>query len=139
MVLKLNKCLHDLKQTARELYAKLSVWGFQASAFDPCVFNHHDENIFTSAYVGDNALFTAPSTNMEPLITELSSEFDLTELGIANWLLGLHIIYIPTGIAFSQLAYALFYRAKEQPELYLEGFADADYATCLDTRRLFSG
>lgn len=139
MVLKLNKCLHDLKQTARELYAKLSARGFQTSAFDPCAFNHHDENIFISAYVDDNALCAASSTNMEPLITELSSEFDLTKLGIANWLLGLHIIYTPTGIAFSKLAYALFCRAKEQPEIYLEGFAGTDYAKCLDTRRLFSG
>ena len=31
----------------------------------------------------------------------------------------------------------LFYPANEQ--LYLEGFADADYATCLDMRRSFSG
>jgi len=33
--------------------------------------------------------------------------------------------------------WTLFYPANEK--LYLEGFADADYATCLDTRRSFSG
>ena len=33
--------------------------------------------------------------------------------------------------------WTLFYPANGQ--LYLEGFADADYATCLDTRRSFSG
>ena len=55
--------------------------------------------------VDDLTLFAAPSTNLEILITELSSEFDLTDLGTANWLLGLHITYTPTGITLSQLAY----------------------------------
>ena len=106
---KLNKYLYGLKHSAREWYAKLSSSllqrGFQTSTFGPCVFIHHDKNIFISVYVDDIALFAAPSTNLELLITELSSEFDLTNLGTANWLLGLHITYTPTGITLSQLTY----------------------------------
>jgi len=172
-----------------------------------------------------------PTTNQETLISELSKEFNLTDLGTASWLLGLHITYTPTGINLFQRTYidkvfkrfnmessrpvstplnkgiklrkgtleqqiddpsyyqsilgslmyavagtrpdlahtisllsqfnscpdethltavkhvlrylngtkdwTLFYPANEK--LYLEGFADADYATCLDTTCLFSG
>lgn len=77
----------------------------QISTFDPCVFIHHSRNIIISVYVDDIALYAAPSTDLETLISNLSTEFHLTDLGTANWLLGLHIEYNPTGITLSQRAY----------------------------------
>jgi transposase InsO family protein len=238
MVWKLKKCLYGLKQSAREWYAKLSrsllAKGFRTSNFDPCVFVHHSERIYISIYVDDIGLYAAPAPEspiVDRIINHLKREFEITDLGIATWLLGLHINYSDEGISLSQRAYidkvlkqygmessrpvstpldkgnklykgtiedridnpeyyqaiigslmylvtgtrpdlahtvsllsqfsscpteahltavkhtlrylnktkdwTLFYPANEP--LVLEGYADADYAACLDTRRSFSG
>jgi hypothetical protein len=108
-VWKLNKSLYGLKQSAREWYAKISCTllakGFQTSTFDPCVFVHHKNNIYISIYVNDIALYGAPSSFVDNLIEQLKSEFEITDLGTASWILGLHITYTSEGINLSQTAY----------------------------------
>jgi hypothetical protein len=109
MVWKLKKCLYGLKQSAREWYALLSRSllrkGFQISNFDPCVFLHRHEKIFISVYVDDIDAYAAPSTHLELLISELKRDFEITDLGTASSLLGLHITYSDEGITLSQRAY----------------------------------
>ena len=108
-VWKLNKCLYGLKQSAREWYATLSgsliAKGFQISTFDPCVFVHQEEMMFISLYVDDIALFAAPTPNSNSLVASLKLEFELTDLGTAEWLLGLQISYHSEGIYLSQQPY----------------------------------
>jgi hypothetical protein len=105
----LKKCLYGLKQSAREWYAVLSTYllenGFQASNFDPCVFVHHEREMFLSIYVDDLVLFAAPTTNVEAFVEKLSTHFELTELGLAEWILGMQITYSDEGISLSQHAY----------------------------------
>lgn len=235
MVWKLGRCLYGLKQSANKWYERLASSlcskGFQISSFDPCVFVHRNGRMFLSIYVDDIAIYAADTPEVNTLIASLKAEFDITDLGQATWLLGLHITYTSDGINVSQEQYidkvlkkfgmessrpvstpldkgnklrkgseadriddpayyqaiigslmyavtgtrpdlahtisclsqfnscptaehlaaakhtlryvnktkswSLFYPAK-QP-LKLEGFTDADYASCLDTRRSFSG
>ena len=106
MVWKLAKCLYGLKQSANKWYDKLStslrLKGFQISTFDPCVFVHHTGKIYISVYVDDIAIYAAPIPAVDHLIKELKAEFDITDLGLATWLLGLHITYTREGINVSQ-------------------------------------
>ena len=69
------------------------------------MFVHHDENIYISVYVDDIALYASPSIHLTALVDELKKEFDLTDMGTASWLLGIHITYSPAGITLSQHAY----------------------------------
>ena len=109
MVWKLNRCIYGLKQSAHEWYGEFSrsllAKGFQISTFDPCVFVHHTEQIFISVYVDDITIFAAHSSNVESLIDHIKTEFEVTDLGIASWLLGLHITYTDEGISLSQQQY----------------------------------
>src|SRR5258705_26660 len=109
MVWKLKKCLYGFKQSAREWYALFSRSllrkGFEISNFDPCVFLHRNARIFISVYIDDIDAYAAPSTHLESLIAEMKHDFEITDQGTANWLLGLHITYTDEGITLSQRAY----------------------------------
>jgi hypothetical protein len=64
-----------------------------------------DTPVFISVYVDDIAIYAAPTPAVEKLISELKAEFDITDLGLATWLLGLHITYTSEGINVSQEQY----------------------------------
>jgi hypothetical protein len=109
IVWKPNKCLYGLKQSVHEWYTKLSrsllAKNFRISPFDPCVFVYCNQQIFILVYVDDIALYEVPSSTDEKIIPSLKNEFQITDLGEATWLLGLHITYTSNGIYLSQQAY----------------------------------
>ena len=108
-VAKLNKCLYGLKQSSREWYAKLSKSleqkGFVPAHFDPCVFIHKKDRLYISVYVDDLAFYGPDQSKIAKIIKQLESEFEVTNLGDATWLLGIHIEYSEQGITLSQCTY----------------------------------
>src|SRR6202008_998282 len=108
-VAKLNKCLYGLKQSSREWYAKLSKSleqkGFVSAHFDPCVFIHKKDRLYISVYVDDLAFYGPDQSKIAKIIKQLESEFEVTNLGDATWLLGIHIEYSEQGITLSQCTY----------------------------------
>ena len=108
-VARLKKCLYGLKQSSREWYGKLSksleLKGFVSAHFDPCVFIHKEECLFISIYVDDIALYGPDKSRIAEIISQLKGEFEVTDLGDATWLLGIHIEYNQKGITLSQHNY----------------------------------
>ena len=115
---RLKKCLYGLKQSPREWYRRLSTFleccGFIVTTFDPCVFvgnlntldpTADDTKLYISIYVDDIVLFGPRCPQADQLIEQLKTEFDITDLGIASWLLGLQIDYDEKGIHLSQAGY----------------------------------
>ena len=116
---KLKKCLYGLKQSPREWYRRLSTFlegcGFTATTFDPCVFVGNvrtldpsadtDAKMYISVYVDDIVLFGPDCPQANLLIDKLKAEFEITDLGVAGWLLGLQITYDKKGIHLSQRTY----------------------------------
>ena len=109
MCAKLNRCIYGLKQSPREWYARLTKQliplGFTISTFNPCVLVNKDIPIFITIYVDDLTLFGPPSKKLEDIITSFKTEFKVTDLGTVNWLLGIQIEFLESGIALSQAAY----------------------------------
>lgn len=109
MCAKLNKCIYRLKQSPREWYSRLSKHliplGFTIMTFDPCVLVNKDIPIFITIYVDDLILFGPPSKKMEDIITSLKAKFKVTDLRTVNWLLGIQIKFLESGISLLQTAY----------------------------------
>jgi len=109
-VWKLKRCLYGLKQSAREWYALLSRYlktkGFNTTSFDPCVFVHNKHEVYLSVYVDDIAIYSADVPFTATLIQDLKMAFEITDLGEALLLLGIHITYSDKGIHLTQQRYA---------------------------------
>ena len=108
-VWKLNRCLYGLKQSANEWYALfarfLTTKGFTASTFDPCMFVHAKHDCYISLYVDDIAIYSADNPYLKSLIKDLKTAFEITDLGEASFLLGLHITYTPDRLRLTQERY----------------------------------
>ena len=64
-----------------------------------------DAKLYISVYVDDIVLFGPDCPQADQLVERLKAEFEVTDLGIANWLLGLQITYDDRGIHLSQKGY----------------------------------
>ena len=104
-VSKLNRCIYGLKQSANEwssLFPKfLTSKDFTTSNQDPCIFIHNEFDCYISLYVDDIAIYLAGTPHLTTLIKDLKLAFEISDLGEASFLLGLHITYIPEGIALT--------------------------------------
>ena len=85
-----------------------------ATTFDPCLFVGNvsalhpvadDTRLYISVYVDDIVLFGPECPQADQLIEQLKKEFEITDLGVASWLLGLQITYDENGIHLSQTSY----------------------------------
>jgi len=108
-VARLQKYIYGLKQSAHVWYAclleLLRKIGFVISHFNPCVFIHKSESTFISVYV-DNITIISPSSRfVREIKQQLNSKFDCKDLGNANYILGLELIYTEAGISISQYGY----------------------------------
>ena len=72
--------------------------GFKSADFDPCVFIHQREMFFIAEYVDDLSLFGPSGALMQSVKSRLSSEFEMKDLGLLHWLLGIEILFSPTGV-----------------------------------------
>ena len=111
-VCRLNKALYGLKQAPRALYTHIDSYlvnlGFTRSNVDPNLYFKvvQGMSLILALYV-DN-LFTIGS---EPLMMEckreLASEFEMKDLGLMHYFLGLEVWQRPHDIFLSQGKYAL--------------------------------
>ena len=97
-ILKLQKTLYSLKQSGREWYLLLSstlaTKGWKQSKANQCLFirNIHKNHFqVLLVYVDDIILGCPDIASMDSLKAEISSLFEAKNLGVINYLLGIHI------------------------------------------------
>ena len=97
LVCKLKKSLYGLKQSPRMWYQKFDTFirglGFTRSKADHCVYFKliGDHVIYLVLYVDDMLLVGNDKEIIQDLKTQLSSKFDMKDLGAANYILGMEI------------------------------------------------
>jgi len=69
------------------------------------MFIHNKFEYYISVYLDDIAIYSADSPHLTTLIKDLKIAFEITDLGEASFLLGLHIQYRSGGIALTQEGY----------------------------------
>ncbi|MBW0472510.1 hypothetical protein O181_012225 [Austropuccinia psidii MF-1] len=106
-VLQLNKVLYNLKQASLAWYNHLSKWliasRFQFSITDPCVFWIEGKFlVWVYIHVDDLAIF---GPNLEDLKQGINKDFDMKDLGKANFLLDIKINDLNNGFSLDQEHY----------------------------------
>eukprot|EP00253_Pinus_taeda_P007769 PITA_07769 len=97
LVCKLKKSLYGLKQSPRMWYQKFDIFiwglGFTKSKADHCVYFRliGDRVIYLVVYVDDMLLAGNDKEIIQDLKTQLSSKFDMKDIGAANYILGMEI------------------------------------------------
>ena len=97
LVCKLNKSLYGLKQSPRMWYQKFDTFirgfGFTKIKADHYVYFKliDDRVIYLVLYVDDMLLVGNDKEIIQDLKTQLSSKFDMKDLGAANYILGMEL------------------------------------------------
>ena len=97
LVCKLKKSLYGLKQSPRMWYQKFDTFigglGFTRSKADHCVYFKliGDRVIYLVLYVDDMLLVGNDKEIIQDLKIQLSSKFDMKDVGAANYILGMEI------------------------------------------------
>nr|KYP55492.1 Retrovirus-related Pol polyprotein from transposon TNT 1-94 [Cajanus cajan] len=123
--IKLNKSLYGLKQSGRMWYNRLSEYllqeGYKNDPICPCIFIKRSQNGFAIivVYVDDiNIIGTLEE--LSKAIDCLKKEFEMKDLGMTKFCLGLQVEYLENGILVHQEAYITkvlkrFYMDKSHP------------------------
>lgn len=96
-VLKLNRAIYGLKQSARAWYKRvddcLQGLGYKKSLYEPCLFVKQTEKskTFIALFVDDFFIFSDCKNETECLKTELNSKFKLKDLGEIRLCLGMRV------------------------------------------------
>ena len=112
-VCKLHKSLYGLKQAPRAWFERFTFHlihlGFQASFVDSSLFIYQSKStiIYLLLYVDDIIITGNNSQHVSSLIVALSSVFELKDLGVLNYFLGVQISRTQFGLILSQSKYAL--------------------------------
>jgi hypothetical protein len=94
---KLKKSLYGLKNSPRMWYQKFETYilgiGFVRSRVDHCVYSMQVGNhfIYVVLYVDDMLLVRNNMDVIKEVKSQLSSKFDMNDLGAANFILGMEI------------------------------------------------
>lgn len=95
LVCRLKRALYGLKQAPRVWYSVIRDFlkekGFTATNSDQGVFISADKQLFIAIYVDDLLLFGAIKSQIDALKKELSSRFQMTDLGDVSHYLGMEI------------------------------------------------
>uniref|UniRef100_A0A2N9HC90 Integrase catalytic domain-containing protein n=1 Tax=Fagus sylvatica TaxID=28930 RepID=A0A2N9HC90_FAGSY len=111
-VCKLLKSIYGLKQAPRAWFesftSQLLHLGFLASSADSSLFIYKDEKIiaYLLLYVDDIVLTSNTPSFLDHLIVQLSTVFDLKDLGQLHYFLGLQVTRTSTGLHLNQAKYA---------------------------------
>ena len=110
-VCKLNRSLYGLKQAPRawlnKLFQCLLHLGFYYGKIDSSLFIlRKGQSIVLLLIYVDDIIVTGNDNNIiSDLISTLSSEFSLKDLGSLHYFLGLEVKYLPNGLFVSQTKY----------------------------------
>ena len=105
--------LYGLKQAPRAWFHRFSSFlqklGFLLSQADSSLFVHHTiaNTIYLLLYVDDMVLTGNNSALIQTLITRLSTEFAMKDLGSLHYFLGVEAQHNSQGLFLSQTKYAL--------------------------------
>ena len=97
LVCKLRKSIYGLKQSSRcwnsALDTQLKKMGFTQTKSDPCIYVSGGEDTFyIGVYVDDMILAGKDEAKMKRVKEELSSRFDIKDLGKLSYFLGMSIV-----------------------------------------------
>jgi Reverse transcriptase (RNA-dependent DNA polymerase) len=112
-VCKLNKSIYGLKQSPRTWYGKLSSYliscDFKVSSADHSLFSKRDENyvIIILVYVDDIIITGNSLEEIKRVKIQLKKNFDIKDLGILKYFLGIEIAHSSKGLFISQRKYTL--------------------------------
>ncbi|KAJ9563458.1 hypothetical protein OSB04_008618 [Centaurea solstitialis] len=108
----LRKALYGLKQAPRAWYHRFAVYlsslGFLSSKTDTSLFTYHrgSDTIYLLLYVDDIILTASSPTLIFMVISKLSSEFPMSDLGPLSFFLGIAASRSRSGLFLSQSAFA---------------------------------
>ena len=111
LVCKLNKALYGLKQASRSWFstvqAALLVLGFSQSKADTSLFFRvcGKEVTYLLIYVDDMLITGSSSSAIKQVISQLSQQFSLKDLGEVKHFLGVEVVYTAQGLHLSQGSY----------------------------------
>ncbi|KAJ0928153.1 putative RNA-directed DNA polymerase [Helianthus annuus] len=111
-VCKLKRSLYGLKQAPRAWYQRfagyLSKCGFTSSVCDNSLFVYHkgDQVAYLLLYVDDIILTASNDSLLRSIISSLSAEFNMTDLGHLHHFLGIAVHKQKNGLLLSQSTYA---------------------------------
>uniref|UniRef100_A0A2N9IP51 Reverse transcriptase Ty1/copia-type domain-containing protein n=1 Tax=Fagus sylvatica TaxID=28930 RepID=A0A2N9IP51_FAGSY len=112
LVSKLHKSLYGLKQAPKAWFesftGQLLHLGFTASSADSSLFIFHDKHIiaYLLFYVDDIVITRNTPLYLDHLIQSLSSVFELKDLGLLSYFLGLQVHRTSQALYLSQTKYA---------------------------------
>ncbi|KAG8492723.1 hypothetical protein CXB51_010438 [Gossypium anomalum] len=113
-VYRLKKALYGLKQVPRAWYdridACLSRLGFTKSISEPTLYVKKDENetlLIVSLYVDDLLVTGSKDELIEDFKKQMQDIFEMTDLGLMTYFLGMEVNQGEQGIFISQQAFAL--------------------------------
>ena len=97
MVCKLKRSIYGLKQASRSQNIRfdqaIKSFGFEQNLNEPCVYKRHQDKVvmFLVLYVDDILLIGNDVGVMSSVKIWLSSQFDMKDLGEANFILGIKL------------------------------------------------
>ena len=97
MVCKLKRSIYELKQASRlwniRFDQAIKSFGFEQNLDEPCVYKRHQDKVvmFLVLYVDDILLIGNNVGVMSSIKVCLSSQFDMKDLGEANFILGIKL------------------------------------------------
>lgn len=112
-VLRLVKALYGLRQAPRAWYAKLDAslasLGFHRSTSEHAVYTRGTgpRRLIVGVYVDDLVITGGHSNELKQFKEEMKNTFQMSDLGLLHYYLGLEVNQIKTGITISQGAFAL--------------------------------
>src|SRR5277367_6269862 len=110
-VCRLIKSLYGLKQAGREwnneLDRKLKIHGYEHLFADPCAYIRRNAGNFgiLTVWVDDSLLFASSESTMNHMKDTLRSEWDVTDLGEPNKIVGIEVTRSENSLSISQTRY----------------------------------
>ncbi len=111
LVWKLNKSLYGLKQSGRNwnnlLHSHLCADGFEQSDADPCMYCKTSEHgiVMIIFWVDDIIVAASSEQLLNHVKTSLFSKFEMKDLGVLRWFLGIEFSKHDSCITMSQKKY----------------------------------